>query len=155
MKMHLGTLSIRSSAFTHGGRIPVRHTADGEGVSPPLVWSGAPQGTRELALICHDPDAPMTHGFTHWVLYGIPSGTTELAEAGGQAFTDGVNETGSPGWMPPSPPPGHGDHFYYFHLFALDARLGLDAGMSRSMLLDQIDDHVIEQARVVGLYSRA
>jgi len=153
--MHLGTLSIRSSAFTHGGRIPIRHTADGEGVSPPLAWAGVPQGTQELALVCHDPDAPLTHGFTHWVLYGIPSGTAELAESGGETFTEGVNEMGSPGWVPPSPPPGHGDHFYYFHLFALDTRLGLEAGMSRATLLARIDDHVIEQARVVGLYSRA
>ncbi len=153
--MHLGTLSIASSAFGHGSRIPVRYTVDGEGVSPPLAWSGVPKGTRELALVCHDPDAPMTHGFTHWVLYGIPSDAGDLPAAASGSFTDGVNETGSPGWVPPSPPPGHGDHFYYFHLFALDDKLDLQAGLPRASLLSLIDDHILEQARIVGVYSRS
>ena len=97
MSLKLGNLKIKSDAFV-SGRIPKRNAGDGENLSPPLEWSGAPQGTLEFALVCHDPDAPLVQGFTHWVLYGIPATTTKLAE--GQkpdTFAAGLNGMGKPG----------------------------------------------------------
>src|ERR1700733_6460128 len=79
MSLKLGDLKIKSAAFA-SGHISKRNAGDGENLSPPLEWSGAPKGTVEFALVCHDPDAPLVRGFTHWVLYGIPAATTKLAE---------------------------------------------------------------------------
>lgn len=151
--LNLGDLAIESPAFEHHKRIPDDHTCEGTDTSPELRWSSVPDGTRELVLICHDPDAPLTHGFTHWVLYGIPPAATGLA-AGEASYSSGRNDFGSEGYGGPAPPPGHGTHHYYFHLYALDAEMGLAPGLTRGEVLDRIDDHIIEQARVVGTYSR-
>jgi hypothetical protein len=151
MKIHLGTLTITSSAFQHGERIPDRYADSNNPILPPLAWTGAPEGTASFAFVAHDPDAPMTHGFTHHVLYNIPAVATELiAET---SATAGANTAGADTYLAPAPPPGHGDHFYYFELYALDADLGLPAGLGRAELIARIDDHIIEQARIVGTYS--
>src|ERR1017187_5403132 len=135
MSLKLGNLRITSSAFQPLGRIPKSSGGDGENKSPPLEWSGAPTGTQQFALICHDPDAPLPHGFTHWVVYGIPVSSTKLPEAQPpSAFVAGVNDTGKPGYLGPYPPPGHGPHHYYFWLYALDMKSGLKPGMNRSQL---------------------
>jgi len=155
MPLNLGNLRIKSPAFASLGRIPKRNAGDGENLSPPLEWGGAPAATREFALVCHDPDAPLVNGFTHWVLYGIPMGNTRLAE--GQkpgAFTGGINSTGKAGYLGPYPPNGHGPHHYYFWIFALDTELGLEPGLSMDQLYAAIEGHVLEQARIVGLYER-
>ena len=154
MKLRMGTLNMVSRAFQPQGRIPDRHTGVGDNVSPALQWSGAPRGTKEFALICHDPDAPLPRGFTHWVIYGIPSRATGIEEGGGGAFTEGPNGAGKPGYTGPMPPEGHGPHHYYFWVYALDKALGLKAGLDLDALLDAIEDHVIEQARLVGVYQR-
>ncbi|MFE7416831.1 YbhB/YbcL family Raf kinase inhibitor-like protein [Rhodococcus sp. NPDC057529] len=153
MKINKGTLSISSSAFEHGERMPDAHSKNGRGVSPLLSWTGVPEGTKSFALVVHDPDAPLIDGFTHWVLYGIPAQTDSVPEGGGTDYVQGVNSTGAPGWTPAAPPAGHGTHFYYFHLYALDAELDLPPGLSMAELLREIDPHVINQARVVGTYS--
>jgi Raf kinase inhibitor-like YbhB/YbcL family protein len=155
MSLKLGDLKIRSPALGASGRIPKRNAGDGENLSPPLEWSGAPKGTREFALVCHDPDAPLVHGFTHWVLYGIPADVNKLAE--GQKpdlYTGGVNGTGKPGYIGPYPPNGHGTHHYFFWVYALDVPLRLKPGLKMAELLESIDGHVLEQARVVGTYER-
>ncbi len=155
MSLKLGNLRITSPAFPSMGSIPKRYGGDGENKSPPLEWTGAPAGTQQFALISHDPDAPMAHGFTHWVVYGIPSTTTKLAEAQGpSAFVAGLNDTGKPGYLGPYPPSGHGPHHYYFWIYALDVKSNLRPGMNRSQLLETIKDHVLEQARLVGTYER-
>jgi hypothetical protein len=151
-KLHLGDLAITSPSFEAGGPIPADHTGDGTDVSPELTWRAIPSGTRQLALVCHDPDAPLTYGFTHWVVYGIPPDVTGLPQGGGKAFTEGQNDFGESGYLGPAPPPGHGTHYYYFHLYALDTTLDAAAGLTRSELLERIDDHIIEQARLVGTY---
>lgn len=150
---HLGTLTLDSPAFGHGDRIPDRHTPNAENVSPELRWQGAPDGAAEYAVICHDPDAPLTRGYVHWVTYGIPGEATSLPEDSGTRFTAGVNEAGEGTYSGPAPPPGHGTHFYFFHLYALDEALDLEPGLTAAQLLDRIDDHILEQARVVGTYS--
>ncbi|MDG6990030.1 MAG: YbhB/YbcL family Raf kinase inhibitor-like protein [Nitrososphaerota archaeon] len=155
MPLKLGRLKITSSAFAPSGRMDKKYGGDAGNLSPPLEWSGAPKETKEFALVCHDPDAPMSHGFTHWVVYGIPVSTTKLAE--GQKpniFTAGVNDTGKSGYMGPYPPEGHGIHHYYFWVYALGTELRLKPGLDRAGLLDAISEDILEQARIVGTYER-
>jgi Raf kinase inhibitor-like YbhB/YbcL family protein len=149
-----GNLNIRSSHFDHQGDIPTRFAKDGDDVSPHLAWSGAPQGTSQFALICHDPDAPKPDGWTHWVLYNIPPDVTDIAEGEGAKYTEGLNDYGHDGWGGPQPPPGHGVHHYYFWLYALDTKLDAEPGLTRAELLARIDGHILEQARLIGIYEQ-
>jgi Raf kinase inhibitor-like YbhB/YbcL family protein len=150
-KLNVAHLTLSSPAFGAHERIPERNTGDGEDVSPALEWSGAPEGTRSFAVVSHDPDAPLVDGFTHWVLYAIPGNVTRLDEATDE-FVAGKNSFGNSGYNGPAPPPGHGPHHYYFWIYALDSDLGLEPGLDRRALQERIEDHVIEQARVIGIY---
>jgi len=154
MGLNIKDLRIGSPAFTNLERIPKRYTSDGENISPPLEWSGLPSGTLQLALICHDPDAPLPYGFTHWTIYNIEPSVTQLAEAGGSKFTQGINSAKQLGYTGPAPPRGHGLHHYYFWLYALDRELNLKPGLNREQLLEAIANHALEQARLVGIYER-
>ena len=154
MELRLKDLEISSPAFSHLGPIPKKYTSDGENVSPPIRWQKVPPETQQLVLICHDPDAPLPFGFTHWCLYNIPPEVTEVAEGGGNEFTEGINTADGEGYTGPAPPPGHGTHHYYFWLYALDQNLELDSDWERIDLLDAIADHVIAQARLIGTYER-
>lgn len=149
--LNLADLRLRSPAFSHHQSIPDRHAKAGENVAPELVWEGLPDGTRSLAVVVHDPDAPLVDGFTHWVAYGIDPDAGGLEE-GGEAATQGKNSTGGEGYTGPAPPPGHGSHHYYFWVYALSGDPELEPGLERRELLDQIEDLVIEQARLVGTY---
>lgn len=151
--MHLGALSISSPDFEAEGRIPDRHTSAGEEIAPVLRFDAVPSAALSLALVCHDPDAPLTHGFDHWVIYDIPAEQRELDSDAMAKVTEGVNSFGTPGYRGPAPPPGHGLHHYFFHLYAVDTRLEAPKGLTRRDLLDRIDAHIIEQARLVGTYS--
>ena len=153
-RFHLGDLTLTSPAFAHGERIPDRYTCNGDDVSPALEWTSAPEGTAEWALICHDPDAPLTDGFTHWVIYGIAAGTSSLAEAASGPFTQGTTDFDAQQYNGPAPPPGHGTHHYFFHLYALDAKVDAGPGLTRAQLLERIDPLITVQARIVGTYSR-
>ncbi|WP_345069800.1 YbhB/YbcL family Raf kinase inhibitor-like protein, partial [Leifsonia kafniensis] len=118
---------------------------------PALDISGAPEGTVEFALILNDPDAPLPHGFTHWVVYGIPADATSLdLEAPGVRM--GPNGLGEAGWSGPQPPFGHGQHHYYFSLYALGA--AVEGTPAREEFLATYADSIIEQARYVGHFSR-
>jgi Raf kinase inhibitor-like YbhB/YbcL family protein len=150
-ELNVADLRITSPAFDAHGRIPEKHTGDGEDTSPPLEWSGVPDGTKSFAIVVHDPDAPLVDGFTHWVAYGIPADTRSLPEGADQPV-QGKNTMGKDGYMGPAPPPGHGVHHYYFWVYALDDDLGLEPGLDRRALIDRIEDHVIEQARLIGTY---
>lgn len=151
------TMQLTSSAFAPLGRIPTKHTGEGDDVSPPLAWTGTPAGTQSFALICHDPDAPLvtpgTYGFVHWVLYGIPATVTSLAE-GAAGHISGISSFGKPGYGGPMPPEGHGVHHYYFWLLALDASPELPPDLTLWQLLERIEPHVIAMNRLVGTYSR-
>lgn len=151
-KLNVASLRIKSPAFDGHKRIPDKYTTNGENLAPPLEWSGAPEGTQAFAIVVHDPDAPLVDGFTHWVAYRIPAATTSLPE-GGEGPVQGINSMGEEGYMGPAPPPGHGPHHYYFWVYALDEDLELPPGQDRRSLLEQIEDHVIEQARFIGTYS--
>jgi Raf kinase inhibitor-like YbhB/YbcL family protein len=152
-KLNIADLKLKSPAFRHHERIPDQHTAEGDDVSPPLEWSGVPGDTKAFAIVVHDPDAPLVDGFTHWVAYGIPGDATGVPEGGGDTVA-GVNSFGNSGYNGPAPPPDHGGHHYYFWVYALDEDLHLELGLDRRALTDRIEDHVIEQARLVGTYSR-
>lgn len=152
-KLNIADLEIASDAFDPHQRIPDKHTTEGDDISPALHWSGTPEGTKSFAIVCHDPDAPLVDGFTHWVGYGIAAGSERLQE-GEAPPLEGKNSGGEIGYMGPAPPPGHGGHHYYFWVYALDDELDLEPGLSRRELIDRIEDHVIEQARIVGTYSR-
>ncbi len=157
MGFALSDMQLTSAAFESGARIPGRHTCEGDDVSPALSWTNVPEGTREFALICHDPDAPLikpaTYGFVHWVLYGIPGTVSELPE-GVADYLQGGNDFGNAGYGGPAPPPGHGTHHYFFWLLALDSETGLDAGLTMWELLDRIEPNVIGMNRLMGSYSR-
>jgi Raf kinase inhibitor-like YbhB/YbcL family protein len=154
MGLNIADLAISSPAFTALGPIPDKHAKDGQNVSPQLDWTGVPDGTRELAVICHDPDAPLPDGFTHWVLYGIPPSEQGVKEGGGPAHSEGINDFGESGYGGPQPPPGHGVHHYYFWIYALDTELRAGPGLSRRELLDAMNDHILEQNRVIGTYEQ-
>lgn len=158
MGFALSNMQLSSSAFTQGGQIPARHTGEGEDVSPALSWSGAPEGTRAFAIVCHDPDAPLispggTYGYVHWVLYNIPADTTGLAE-NEKGFTSGRNDFGKGGYGGPMPPNGHGVHQYYFWVLALNDDSSLPEGLTLWELLDKIEPNVIGMNRLVGRYKR-
>jgi Raf kinase inhibitor-like YbhB/YbcL family protein len=143
---------LTSTAFADGAEIPIKYTCDGKNVSPPLAWSFLPQGTRSLALIVHDPDAP-SGDFTHWVAWNINPDPGGLDE-GGAAPAEGVNGRGEPGYMGPSPPSGHGTHRYFHDLHALDSELDLGPGASREQLENALEGHVLGKAQLVGTYER-
>lgn len=154
MVMNIKDLRIFSPAFAPLERIPQHYTSDGDNRSPALEWSGLSPETQQLAIICHDPDAPFPRGFTHWLIYNIPPTVNQIAEASGSKFTEGINSENQPGYTGPAPPLGHGLHHYYFWIYALDTDLDLTPDLNREQLLDKIENHVIEQARLVGVYER-
>jgi Raf kinase inhibitor-like YbhB/YbcL family protein len=151
MPLHIADLRLTSPAFEHLGRMDERYTQYGANVQPPLAIDGVPDGTVELAVVCHDPDAPRPHGFCHWTLYGIPADTTALAEGrADDAFRPGPTDKGVDGYVGPRPPAGHGDHHYYFWVFALDRTV--EGTPDRLAFLDGYADAIIEQNRLVGVY---
>src|SRR5690606_17244380 len=129
-------------------------SADAPGADPDLTfaWAKAPEGTRSFALVCTDPDAPVIDGFDHLVVYNIPGHAQGLSLADLSGVTVGPNGLGESAWSPLAPPPGHGRHHYYFHLYALRREPDLPEGLSRVELLKQIDPDVLVQARMVGTY---
>jgi len=151
-------LQLKSAVFGEGEEIPKKYTGEGDDISPPLSWTGVPENTRSLALICDDPDAPVGT-FVHWVVYDIPPEKKNLDEAvpgeevlpGGAKH--GINDFGKPGYGGPHPPPGKA-HRYFFKLYCLDAKLDAEAGLNKAKLLDLMQGHIIEQAEIVGLYRR-
>jgi Raf kinase inhibitor-like YbhB/YbcL family protein len=150
-------IEIKSPAFSEGGAIPGKYTCDGKDVSPPLSWSGAPAGTKSLALICDDPDAP-SGDWVHWVVFDLPSSSTGLPEGvpardeiagGGRQGRNDFRKTGYGGPCPPG-----GTHRYVFTLFALDRELGLGAGATKAQLSAAMRGHVLAEGRLTGKYSR-
>ena len=142
------TVQITSSAFAQGHAIPKKYTGEGSDVSPPLSWSAIPEGTKELALICDDPDAPTAEPWVHWVIYKIPADVKGLPE--GVPRKSRLKEPhgavqGRNSWPPseaigyrgPFPPPGHGVHHYYFKLYALDAALTEEPGLDKKALMER------------------
>lgn len=151
-------LTVSSSAFKEGDRIPAKYTCQGQDVSPPLAWGEPPAGTQSFALIVDDPDAP-GGVFTHWVLFNIPPDSRNLPEAVptqaelASGAKQGKNDFGRTGYGGPCPPPGR-PHRYQFTLYALDQPLGLEGGTSKKQLLSAMEGHILAQGQLTGTYQR-
>jgi Raf kinase inhibitor-like YbhB/YbcL family protein len=155
-------IRLTSPAFDDSGSIPARYTADGEGISPPLDWSGSVSDAEGLVLIVEDPDAPSAEPLVHLLAWDLPPDLEELSE--GQFHSpghDGLDENLgrnsflAAGWLPPDPPPGHGRHFYVFQLFALDRRLEFTGHPGRRQVIDAMKGHVLAKGVLAGTYRRS
>jgi len=150
-------MKLESSAFTNEGMVPAKYTCDGNDVSPPLTWSGVPGGTKSLALIADDPDAPMGE-WVHWVVWNIPPSITALTEniSADRRLDDGmrqgINDFKRAGYGGPCPPGG--THRYYFKLYALDADINLGERAGKSELENAMKGHVLAEAQLMGRYAR-
>lgn len=141
-------MKIESTAFKDGEKIPEKYTCDGSDEMPPLKISDVPSKTRTLALICHDPDAPMGR-WEHGLFWNIPPATKEITKPLGTA---GKNSWGRNDYGGPCPPSG--THRYFFTIYALDMKLDLPEGSTREELEEAMNGHIIEHAQIVGLYKR-
>lgn len=163
------SMKLTSAAFGSGTTIPAKYTTEGADVSPPLNWSGAPEGTESFALICDDPDAPSPRDpapdpWVHWVIFNVPAERTELPEgierekepSGAPGARQGTNSWPSDnlGYRGPAPPPGSGEHRYFFKVYALDTKLELAAGATKEELLKAMSSHILAQGQHMGTYER-
>lgn len=155
---HKPYFKLESAAFKHGKEIPKKHTCEGEDVSPALNWSGAPQKTVSYALIMDDPDAPVAEPWVHWIVYNIPATVQGLPEdfaknkSYGVKF--GITNNDNTAFHGSCPPKGHGKHHYHFKLYALDTMLNLPEGITKNKLLQAMQDHIVGQAELIGIYER-
>ncbi|QGM98629.1 YbhB/YbcL family Raf kinase inhibitor-like protein [Methylocystis parvus] len=152
-------MRLASEAFFDGGPIPRAHACDGDDRSPPLRWTGAPEGTKSFVLLVDDPDAPGGL-FHHWACYDIPAYHAELIEGAGRPvgfedFRHGVNDFRQLGYNGPCPPHGHGRHRYRFRLLALScAELAIRAHPTCAEVEEEARKHLLSEARLIGLYQR-
>ena len=153
------TLTLTSRAFAHQAEIPAKYTCEGSDVSPPLAWADVPAGTRSLALIVDDPDAPdpaapkMT--WVHWVLYNIPPEANGLAEAVRKpppGTLDGTNDWHRTGYGGPCPPIGR--HRYFHKLYALDTMLPDLRHPTKAVLEQAMASHILAATELVGTYQK-
>lgn len=158
------TMTVTSPTIKAGEPIPAEHTADGRNISPALMWTNAPAGTREFAVIVDDPDVPMPQPFVHWVIYKIPGTVKGLPEnipidpaaplppeiAGAVQGTSGFKRAIYRGPAPPAGKP----HHYHFTVYALDTALDLPAGATKQQLVDAMKGHIIGQGELVAVYER-
>jgi Raf kinase inhibitor-like YbhB/YbcL family protein len=157
---HSNSFKITSSAFTQGGQIPQKYTADGEDISPPFTWTGAPSNTESFTITCEDPDASgLDDGaFFHWIIFNIPGNVTRLAEGiPNQKILDngakqGINDMDTIGYSGPSPPSG--THRYVFKIYALDVLLNLESGATKQQVNEAIQGHVLVKAKITGKYGK-
>lgn len=147
------TFSLLSPAFRHGSAIPLKYSRSGANLSPPLVWTDPPSGTRSFALIVEDPDAP-SGTFRHWAVHGIDPHRSSLPEGVAiEPSLAGVNDFGHPHYDGPQPPKGHGVHHYHFRLAALDAEaLELSRRARVSDVWKAARPHIIAEAELVGTF---
>lgn len=158
------TLDVTSPAFDDGETIPTEHTADGADTSPPLNVTGVPADAETLALVVDDPDAPREEPWVHWLVWNAPADAGTIPEGyppsgDGEAFPSASQGNNSfprdnQRYRGPAPPEGDDPHRYRFTLYALDSTLELKPGANRTQLDAAVDGHVLERARLVGLYGR-
>jgi Raf kinase inhibitor-like YbhB/YbcL family protein len=152
------SIELTSTAFQPGATIPKQYTGDGADRSPPLRWSEPPVGTKSLALICDDPDAPRGT-WVHWVLFDLPAETREVEEGVPTTETldngakQGKNDFGKIGYGGPAPPKGK-PHRYFFKLYALDVAVDLPPRVTKAQLLDAMKGHILAEKQLVGNYGR-
>jgi len=144
---------ITSPIFENGGAIPKKYTCDGGGINPELQIQNVPDEAKSLALIMHDPDAPMAGGFTHWVIWNINPKTMVIkTESVPPGSVEGMNSANMVNYIAPCP--HKGNHHYVFHLYALDAILDLPAGYQAEQAKKEIEKHMLAKAELMGTYER-
>lgn len=156
------TLEVTSPAFDDGGRIPVRYTARGENVSPPLRWDNVPPGAASIVLMVEDPDAPFPQPFVHAIACNLdPKATlaegalpTKEEAVAGTGIVMGKNTPLKPLYTGMAPIPGHGPHHYHFQLFALDTPLQLVSAPGRSEVLEAMRGRVLTKGQIMGMDER-
>ena len=149
MQTETTTLKVISTVFSHNGHIPSEYTCDGKDINPPIEVSNIPEGTKTLALIMEDPDAPRGT-FDHWLVWNI-SPNEAIAEQANPGIS-GTNDFGKTGYGGPCPPSGV--HRYFFKIYALDAKLDLLAGADKNALLEAMTDHILAEGVIMGLYQK-
>jgi len=154
-------LKVTSSAFQQGGSIPSKYTCEGQDLSPPLAWSGAPSNAKSIAMIVDDPDAPdpakPQRVYVHWVVYNIPVGTTSLPENASKrgmpkGAVQGKNDWGKPEYGGPCPPIGR--HRYFFKLYALDTELAGLSAATKADLERAMKGHAVDSGELMGTYQK-
>lgn len=145
-------MNIKSASFEQQTPIPSKYTCDGENINPPLMISGAPEGTKSLALISDDPDAP-GGTWVHWTVWNIDPRTAEIAENSvPEKAVEGTTSFGKFGYGGPCPPSG--THRYYFKLYALDTVLNIPVTATARDLKEAMKGHILADAQLMGTYSR-
>ncbi len=153
----MATIKLESSAFKESEMIPSQYTCDGKNISTPIKWSGIPEGTKSIALITDDPDAPMGD-WVHWIIYNIPPTINHLEEniphdkKLKNGTIQGINDFRKNGYGGPCPPSG--THRYYFKIYALDLILEENSNMTKRMLLDKMKNHILAEGQLMGKYKR-
>lgn len=159
------TIEVTSTAFNNHENVPLRYTAYGENVSPQIAWANLPGGTEQLAMVMDDPIAPTPEPFVHWVVYNIPATASELPEsmsseveitepASLAGTINGVNGLSRVGHFGPRPPADGKLHAYHYRVYALDAALDLQPGLSKAALLETIRDYIIGTGMIMGHYEQ-
>src|SRR5262249_28921614 len=141
-----------------GEAIPKQYSYEDKNLSPALHWSDPPAGTRSIALICDDPDAPRKEPWVHWVVLNLPPDTRDLPEgASGKNLPsggkEGKNDYKEPGYGGPNPPSGK-PHRYHFKVYALDTTLNLDAGATKADVEKAMKGHVLAEGQLMGTYQQ-
>ena len=150
-------IKVTSPAFQEGGMIPSKYTADGQDISPPLEWTGVPDGTKSIALISDDPDAPVGT-WVHWVMWNIPPEASGLPENVPpdrnlpDGSKQGITDFRRPGYGGPAPPSG--THRYYFKIYALDMKLDLPDSSTKADLLNAMKGRILAEGQLMGKYQR-
>lgn len=145
-------MRITSPAFETEERIPTEFTCDGQDVSPPVNFENVPPEAKSLVLIMDDPDSP-SGTFAHWLVWNLPPDVKGIEEDKmADHEVEGTNDFGNIGYGGPCP--GSGVHRYFFRLYALDSELDLPATTTRHDLEEAMEDHIIEETELVGLYGR-
>jgi len=148
-KTTANTLTVYSTVFSHKGHIPSEYTCDGKDINPPLEVENIPEGTKSLALIMEDPDAPRGT-FDHWLVWNI-SPNEAISEQTNPGIS-GTNDFGKTGYGGPCPPSGL--QRYFFKVYALDTKLELLAGADKKTLLETMNGHILSEGEIMGLYQR-
>ncbi|MCF7887073.1 MAG: YbhB/YbcL family Raf kinase inhibitor-like protein [Candidatus Omnitrophica bacterium] len=151
-------MDLKSSVFQNGGYIPDRYTCDGKNYSLPLRWDNLPKGTKSLALVVDDPDAPVDI-WVHWVVYNLPADIEGIEEnisskkLNTLGAEQGKNDFGQIGYGGPCPPPGSA-HKYSFKLYALDENITAEDGLTKSELMKIIRGHIMAETKISAFYQR-
>ncbi|VTU30485.1 putative kinase inhibitor protein [Variovorax sp. SRS16] len=161
LRQGTGSISVTSLAFADHAPLPPRYTADGEGLSPPVQWTGVPSNAASLVLVVEDADSPTPHPLVHAIAVDLPAGDGALAEAAlastdtpGTGVHTGRNSYLQAAWLPPDPPPGHGVHRYAFQLFALDAAPTFSQAPGRDEVFDALRAHALASGLLIGTCER-